>query len=703
MTITMTLSDALNDYLQKTGESQRSLSLRSGLSQKCVSDIFAIPGLQPRKATLIALSRATGIDLCALSSERRQTYAALISDAERKGDKALCSRLRWLCRQAGWAAEMTPLCKQDIIDFFDAHKPARYGLSDSSYSTYRSTLIKAVGGGEARDRARRIDDIDGPYREIHQLIMASDLPMSARLLSGSFILYLHDMEIMPQEITSMTLGDYYRHRLDTSSKSEAKCERHVREIAALLRRLAARPDFVGFGFKSIEVPFHDRRDKFGVSLALLAPLLKEYDEKVAPWARGEQSRDGLSMAEIIARLDAEVPLDARKIRLRTLKGQSSETGEVRRSARQSVAQAGFLLGKDCWSPRTVQTRRGYVISLAKAIGASADIVPESIAELTDPEFLEAGAETLVASNRGEHPSDYVATILKSMHKIAAGYVAIPEKDLAEIADMIRHYSVGGRGIAPRNRAKLKQFKGDQIQATARLSDLIMTEINKSVDRRRRKHETVHGSLPRRIDMMDTEMIRDVMAALAHDIMLARAPRSANLLRARLDWVAWQGNEARIIVPAVEVKARQHGDADLTIPLSREVSTLLRTYLDKLRPRVLRPGGEGNPFIFPGQGCTDDGLHQPYKTLLQRTTRLLARHVGIKINPHLYRHLVGWIWLKDSPDHLPQVQRLLGHKSIQTTQDYYAEIDENLAIEAWQEHLSSKRSGCLADSKKRKMG
>ncbi|MFC3168537.1 site-specific integrase [Paracoccus fontiphilus] len=114
----------------------------------------------------------------------------------------------------------------------------------------------------------------------------------------------------------------------------------------------------------------------------------------------------------------------------------------------------------------------------------------------------------------------------------------------------------------------------------------------------------------------------------------------------------------------------------------ESTTLLRTYLDKLRPRVLRPGDEGNPYIFPGQGSSDEGLHQPYKTLLKRTTRLLARHVGIKINPHLYRHLVGWIWLKDSPDHLPQVQRLLGHTSIQTTQNYYAEIDETLAVEAW---------------------
>jgi integrase len=69
------------------------------------------------------------------------------------------------------------------------------------------------------------------------------------------------------------------------------------------------------------------------------------------------------------------------------------------------------------------------------------------------------------------------------------------------------------------------------------------------------------------------------------------------------------------------------------------------------------------------------------------TKLLKRHVEVSIHPHLYRHLIGWIWLKQSIDNLPKVQKLLGHKSIQTTLDYYAELDEELVFDDWQKYIN----------------
>lgn len=150
-------------------------------------------------------------------------------------------------------------------------------------------------------------------------------------------------------------------------------------------------------------------------------------------------------------------------------------------------------------------------------------------------------------------------------------------------------------------------------------------------------------------------------------------------------------KARIVIPSVDVKMRGANDPDLVIPLFESTSRLLRKYLDTIRPAILRPGDEDNPFLFPSQAADHQfEPSRPYSSLLGRVTRYVKRHVGVQINPHLYRHLVGWLWLKDSIDNLPAVQRLLGHKSLQTTLDHYAELDESLVLDRWQDWINRKK-------------
>ena len=136
-----------------------------------------------------------------------------------------------------------------------------------------------------------------------------------------------------------------------------------------------------------------------------------------------------------------------------------------------------------------------------------------------------------------------------------------------------------------------------------------------------------------------------------------------------------------------MKLREDADPDLALDLSVETSRLLRQFLDKVRPFALIAGDEQNPYLFPGKG---DTVGKPFETLLQRLVNWVFRVVGVKIHPHLYRHLIGWIWLRDNIDMLPVVQQLLGHKNIQTTIDYYAAIDGSLAMQRWNEFLDGKR-------------
>ena len=505
---------------------------------------------------------------------------------------------------------------------------------------------------------------------------------------------------MPEQVTSATLADYYAYRLETGTVTEAKCRKHVCNVSTLLRHLETNPSTSSFGFLAVASPFSDRRDKFGVDTSTLEALLTEFDTQVAPWAAGEISRDGLTYESFLEALDREEheeadPLSEIKAQLQKsvaeksrLPGQSSKTDRVERRE-SKMREYGFLTQDDRWSAETTATRRGYVISLTKALAASHDLVVPSIRALTDYQILQAAAASLLEANGGRRDSGYLVSVLKAVKKIAVGYAAAPEHDVEDIRSLIRFYETGRRGVAPKNKKKLREFTEPRIQSTIDLSGTVMTGINAEIDRRRKSKRKKTGILPDRLDAIDVELARDIAAVLAHDILLTRAPRSSNVIEARLDWIAFQDGKAVLTVPAPEVKGRKACDPDYVVRLGDRASRLMRHFIEKIRSILLHPDDTENPYLFPRQEGGKFEINAPYRGILKRVTRLLHQHVGVQINPHLYRHLIGWIWLKESMDNLPRVQRLLGHKSLQTTVDYYAELDENLVLDGWQALLEDK--------------
>ena len=697
----MTLRDELQAHIKESSESKRALSLRAGLNEKCVSDILSIRGLKPRRKTLVALSNATGRDLVrAVSGSKTLTFGELIDKLQAADQKYPVSRLRWIMRKANWYANR-PICRHDVIDFFASHNAASLGLSKGSCSTYKSDILAAISDHGVRNRPRGVDDIDGIWADAYQAVKASDIPTDCRLKAGPFFVYLYDRGIRPYQVSCETLKDYFAYRLETGVVTEAKCRKHVSNIVTLIGHLVSNPSTSHFGFVPVASPFPDRRDKFGVSNDLLEQILREYDTCVAPWARGETSRDGRPYSSFLEDLDRaectkeDDPLAAIKAQLQESVAKKAKlpgrTGKNRRVERREakLREYGFLTQNDRWSDKTIATRRGYIVSLAKALVAAHGTVLPTIASLADYQILQLAAEALFDANGRPSDSEYLATVMKTVKKIAVGYVGVPEQDVEDIRTLIRHYDTGRSGIASKNKTKLREFTQKRIQLTIDLSATVLNGINSKVDRRRQSEKKKTGALPDRLSAIDVELARDIAAIIAHDILLTRAPRSANVIEARLDWIAFQDGRAALTVPAAQVKARRQGDPDYVVRLGERASRLLQLYIENIRPILLHPQDRSNEYLFPRQNGGKFKSNAPYRGLLQRVTRLLHQHVGVKINPHLYRHLVGYIWLKESADNLPRVQRLLGHKSLQTTVEYYAELDETLVIDGWQAYLESK--------------
>lgn len=183
-----------------------------------------------------------------------------------------------------------------------------------------------------------------------------------------------------------------------------------------------------------------------------------------------------------------------------------------------------------------------------------------------------------------------------------------------------------------------------------------------------------------------------MLALSAHIMLARAPRRTNLAGLRLEWIRWRDGFATLEIPPRFVKSRREQDGPLLIPLDLKTSKLLDQYMKSLRSKLLHSDDARNPFLFPSPShAGTQRIGGFYKDLPDRLVNEVHKRVGVRINPHLWRHLIGWIWLKEDPDKLPAVQKLLGHKSIETTIKYYADIDESVVLGKWLEYLDGKKT------------
>jgi integrase/lambda repressor-like predicted transcriptional regulator len=693
----ITLHAAIRAHLDASGLSMRALSLGAGLGEKAVADILSRPGLRPARHTLDRLSAAMGVALPAPAAASRETYAELIARLEGPDDPTgrgpkLARRLRWFLRTTGWVAETREVDRTEAIAFFTTNRPATFGLKDASYSTYKCDVLAAIDGGNRRARGRDVRDIGGVHGELQRQVRGCEaIANDLRNLAGSFLVYSHDRGIAPAEITTEVLLEYHRHRLTTGVKDEATCRKHVKRVATLLAKLKDLPEFAPYNIAAPPHPFEDRRRKYGGAEAdaAIAPLMAEFDGRVDPWVRGEVSNTGTTREEFVAELDAR-----RTPRSGHAPASTRRNGKKRRKSRaeresQAMRSRGFLLDGERWGTNTLRTRRAFVAAAAKALLAEEGYLIASLDDLTDPDVVDDIADVLEEANEGEHASEYVATGVKALRKIARDLLCRPAADVERLTALIEEVDQGRTGIAPRNAAKLRQFDEDRGNGLAAMSNAMVSEINDEVLRRRMRAKS-KGEPTVLAALADGELARRAMLVVAHDLMMARAPRAANLVGARLDWVRWQGDLATLVVPSVEVKGRCANDPDLAIPLGPGQSRFLRRYLEDLRPRALREGDGRNPYLLPSPGGPRWRPGQPYQSILRRLCREVHRRVGVRIHPHLYRHLVGWLWLREEPGRLSEISKILGHASIATTAEYYAEVDEELALKHWQEHLNDRR-------------
>jgi integrase/recombinase XerD len=118
------------------------------------------------------------------------------------------------------------------------------------------------------------------------------------------------------------------------------------------------------------------------------------------------------------------------------------------------------------------------------------------------------------------------------------------------------------------------------------------------------------------------------------------------------------------------EARAKTRASYTIP---GMPDLMGLYTDYLIDDLGALEADSLPdFVFVNLFEGDIGRPMTYAAVMSLVKRLIKR-TGIWFTPHMFRHSRATSWIKDDKLDLAVVSRLLGHASIQTTNDIYLQL------------------------------
>jgi integrase/recombinase XerD len=118
------------------------------------------------------------------------------------------------------------------------------------------------------------------------------------------------------------------------------------------------------------------------------------------------------------------------------------------------------------------------------------------------------------------------------------------------------------------------------------------------------------------------------------------------------------------------KCQGKGSKQRVVPLGKPARQALRTYLDELRPELIRAVPE-SPWVFVSRGG-----RALTREMLWILVKKYVRRAGLnaKASPHTLRHSFATHLLAGGAD-LRTVQELLGHANIRTTQ-HYTHVDRD---------------------------
>ena len=128
----------------------------------------------------------------------------------------------------------------------------------------------------------------------------------------------------------------------------------------------------------------------------------------------------------------------------------------------------------------------------------------------------------------------------------------------------------------------------------------------------------------------------------------------------------------LVFPHYDVKNR----VNLEFTFDEDLTGLIDEYIHDFRPTLLR--GSNAAWLFPGVA----GEPKTASMFSTQVTERIQKATGVRMTVHQFRHACAAIYLKHRPGEYEVVRRLLGHRNIQTTINFYCGLETTQANEAF---------------------
>ena len=328
-------------------------------------------------------------------------------------------------------------------------------------------------------------------------------------------------------------------------------------------------------------------------------------------------------------------------------------------------------------PVTVQLRSKQVHSLVSAmVQAGVDPVAlHSLADVVVPTRVAQALEYVRTRCGGTWTAqaEHFATVARN---IALHYLAPdlekPEtvvehaKVVARLSSMRRKVSPPRIGMSERARERLRALDDpEKMDALLGLPAALWAEV-------------------KAMGAPDLAGARLLRGAVALEVLIMAPIRISNLQHLRLgeDLLPGPRGGLTIALAAGRTKNRQPFEA----VLPKDSARLLNSYLERYQPLLAE---KRCPWLFPNAAGTGPMTDAMLRTQIVRLARLRA---GVVLHPHLFRHIAVKLILDNEPGAYGRARLTLGHRSVQTTETFYAGTDSRRAMDLYGAEVLRLRKG-----------